>query len=76
MKLPKKHWLTIHLHKHLINIPQNLRPNENHHDNLVSSLMQSQQNTTIETLSTHMKSEKNNQEYISKIVYKMLTNDN
>jgi len=27
-------------------------------------------------LSTHMKSEKNNQEYISKIVYKMLTNDN
>jgi len=38
--------------------------------------MQSQQNTTIETLSTHMKSEKNNQEYISKIVYKMLTNDN
>lgn len=38
--------------------------------------MQSQQNTTIETLSTHMKSKKNNQEYISKIVYKMLTNDN
>jgi hypothetical protein len=62
--------------KHLINIPQNLRPNENHHDNLVSPLVQSQQDTTIETLSTHMKWEKNNQEYISKIVYKMLTNDN